>query len=249
MSEKNPEDMTPIEAKSALGGGCRAMEPGWIVASFHDPSRRRGLWFREKRLNHHDLGCNASEPLSDYLGCCESYGRIVGIEICAGREGDDVYANLTDGMVLDSKTLTMIEDALGRASASVCEAGIVDEDGKIIAWKEEESDDGASAEDTLDYLNTLTKDRQTKIVDLLLSSKPAVLSISFTERGGLFILGCEGESFDTKNTVGGFAAHFPAGIALRLTLLLMLAPERQAEILAKLQNLQNIQDETTQTNE
>lgn len=52
----------------------RAFESGWRCASLHDPSRRRGIWFRT--------------PQPGVL------------ELCAGREGDDYSALLEAGCAL-----------------------------------------------------------------------------------------------------------------------------------------------------
>jgi hypothetical protein len=48
----------------------RAFEEGYLCAAMHCPSGRRGLWFRQ----------NPDGTL----------------EICAGREGDDAYARITN---------------------------------------------------------------------------------------------------------------------------------------------------------
>lgn len=63
----------------------RASEPGWELAAMNDPTGRRGIWVRETR-----------DPLVP--------GRVLALEICAGREGDDVYLGLRPGEVIDPQT-------------------------------------------------------------------------------------------------------------------------------------------------
>lgn len=73
----------------------RACEPGWICISMHDPAGRRGLWFRRT-----------------------SDG---GVELCAGREGDDAWAKVEpDGTVrgMRSPGLDAIVDCLEYAAAA-----------------------------------------------------------------------------------------------------------------------------------
>ena len=60
----------------------RRSEPGWTLVATHDPTLRRGLWMRG----------DAQE----------------GIEICAGREGDDEYVSLKPGETLTSEILSRI---------------------------------------------------------------------------------------------------------------------------------------------
>lgn len=52
----------------------RSRQSGWVLAVRDDPSGRRGFWYRE--------------TVED--------GRHV-LELCAGREGDDVYVRLVEG--------------------------------------------------------------------------------------------------------------------------------------------------------
>lgn len=57
----------------------------WVCCSMHDPSGRRGVWF-----------------------------RVVagGVEVCAGREGDDWYCKLTVGEVFSERNLRALLDCL-----------------------------------------------------------------------------------------------------------------------------------------
>lgn len=59
--------------------------PEWSCCSMHDPTERRGIWWR---------------VIGDTL------------EIRAGREGDDVAVRLTVGNVLSQKQLRAIDDCL-----------------------------------------------------------------------------------------------------------------------------------------
>lgn len=65
----------------------RANEDGWILCSMNDPSGRRGLWFR----------------VSEDSTC---------VEICAGREGDDLYLTLSAGEAITLSDLAKLIDAL-----------------------------------------------------------------------------------------------------------------------------------------
>jgi len=67
----------------------RLDEPGWRCAAMHDPSGRRGLWYREVRMG----------PEPQHLGLRHP-GPRVGVEVCAGREGEDDYVRLVAGAVL-----------------------------------------------------------------------------------------------------------------------------------------------------
>lgn len=64
----------------------RAHEPGWTLVASHDPTGRRGLWMR---------GDSAE-----------------GIDLCAGRDGDDVYVALRPGDVVTGETLSNLYCAL-----------------------------------------------------------------------------------------------------------------------------------------
>lgn len=61
---------------------CRCAEPGWTLVASHDDTGRRGLWMRG----------DAQE----------------GIELCAGREGDDEYVSLKPGETLTGEMLSRI---------------------------------------------------------------------------------------------------------------------------------------------
>jgi hypothetical protein len=91
--------------------------------------------------------------------------------------------------------------------------------------------------DTLQYIHSIENDRRDGLARLLFSDEPATVNVTFTKKGGLIMIACEGEEFDVSRTVGGFVAHSPAGAAMRLALLLSVAPDRQNEILAKLQSV------------
>lgn len=68
----------------------RILQPGWIQVAGHDPSGRRGLWYR---------------------GSPEQ-----GVELCAGREGDDCYVCLPPGQVLTAEVLYNLWDCLATAA-------------------------------------------------------------------------------------------------------------------------------------
>lgn len=55
----------------------RAYQPGWLLAAMPDKAGRRGIWFR---------------PTLD------GAGRLVRLEVCGGREGDDHYAMFAVGL-------------------------------------------------------------------------------------------------------------------------------------------------------
>jgi hypothetical protein len=75
------------------------------------------------------------------------------------------------------------------------------------------------------------------LVDLLLSNEPVSMEITFTEKGGLLLTAFRGEACDPANIVGGFAGHKPLGQVLRLSLAMMVAPDRAPEVTARLQSL------------
>lgn len=74
----------------------RCLEPGWYLAVRDDPSRRRGIWIKETRGEG---------------------GRIVQVELCAGREGDDAYVQIVDGQAPTARDLHDLVDCIecGRA--------------------------------------------------------------------------------------------------------------------------------------
>ena len=61
---------------------CRCEEPGWTLVASHDQTGRRGLWMRGDALD--------------------------GIELCAGREGDDEYVCHKPGETLTGEVLSRI---------------------------------------------------------------------------------------------------------------------------------------------
>lgn len=63
----------------------------WRCCSMHDPSGRRGIWFKTDGV---DL-------VADDIGCGMLQTETVNqIEICAGREGDDAEVTLRAGQTL-----------------------------------------------------------------------------------------------------------------------------------------------------
>lgn len=82
------------------------MEPGWWLQVRDDPSQRRGIWTRETPR---------------FSTVVQSFGPIERLEICAGREGDDVYVDLRVGDVITEHLLHQIYAALscGR-SPEIC---------------------------------------------------------------------------------------------------------------------------------
>lgn len=69
----------------------RASEPGWECISMHDPSGRRGIWFRVSNQNST-------------------------IEICAGREGDDWYSKIEVGKTISIFDICSMVDCLSVGS-------------------------------------------------------------------------------------------------------------------------------------
>lgn len=65
----------------------RAFEKGWTCCSLHDPSMRRGLWYR-----------TSDDDTS--------------LELCAGREGDDEYIQLKVGQTLTKENLKALGSIL-----------------------------------------------------------------------------------------------------------------------------------------
>lgn len=99
-------------------------ETNWTLAAMHDPAGRRGIWYRETRRE----------------------GRLVAIEVCGGREGDDYYARFDAGVVgvgplamLDGVLGTShwmlgdVEDLAGRAVADAIRAAVAAERGRWLA--------------------------------------------------------------------------------------------------------------------
>jgi len=84
-----PGDMPPVERK--------VMRGTLTCVSLHDPSRRRGLWFR----------VDGSRQLRDRV-----------ISLFAGREGDDSCATLREGHILHRVDVDMLLDLLGTARYS-----------------------------------------------------------------------------------------------------------------------------------
>lgn len=74
---------------------CRSDDPKWRCISMHDDAERRGIWFHS--VEHRDSGDSRTTSF---------------LEICAGREGDDGYARLEEGQVIDRKLLSEIENCL-----------------------------------------------------------------------------------------------------------------------------------------
>jgi hypothetical protein len=77
-------------------------------------------------------------------------------------------------------------------------------------------------------------------IDMLLDDGPGSVEVTFTERGGVIATGFRGGGADPKNIVGGYVGHVPLGKAWRLSIALMVAPERSVEILKKLAELQSM---------
>lgn len=69
----------------------RASEPGWKCISMHDPSGRRGVWFRVNSQNST-------------------------IEICAGREGDDWYSKIEVGNIISINDIKNLAECLSVGS-------------------------------------------------------------------------------------------------------------------------------------
>jgi hypothetical protein len=70
----------------------RCEQPGWIQIANHDPSGRRGLWYRV-----------SASPGDDPKAC---------IEVCSGREGDDSYVKLSPGQTLTDRDIYDLFDVL-----------------------------------------------------------------------------------------------------------------------------------------
>lgn len=141
MTTKTPEDLSAMEVKTARHGTpcCRAEEPGWTLAAMHDPSHRRGLWYREHPWNAYEARI-ASTSLPLYK-----------VELCSGREGDDRYVSLEVGQIITAETLQDLRDVLESAAWMAREDGVADEDGRVVAWKKnasmnEEAADGQDEE-------------------------------------------------------------------------------------------------------
>lgn len=78
---------------------ARVKGDGWRLVAMHDPDCRRGLWMR---------------PRTDG-----------GVELCAGREGDDVFAALVPGAVVDEALVQRVTEALARTAVYVDEAALM----------------------------------------------------------------------------------------------------------------------------
>ena len=65
---------------------CRGLKPEWRLAAMNDPNGRRGIWFK-------------GTPTG-------------GVEICAGREGDDYHVQLKPGEVLSPVQLYQLLECL-----------------------------------------------------------------------------------------------------------------------------------------
>lgn len=82
----------------------RCNEDGWICVAMHDPSGRRGLWYRL---------------------------TAEGIEICAGREGDDDFVKIP----FDNPAFEGVSDCMQSAGYAGYQAYPYDIPGKFAATK------------------------------------------------------------------------------------------------------------------
>ena len=78
----------------------RCMEPGWLSIALHDPASRRGVWARLTRRD------------GSYGDGFEAHHDVAVIELCAGREGDDAYARLELGQLLNERNLASLWDVM-----------------------------------------------------------------------------------------------------------------------------------------
>lgn len=83
----------------------RLDEPGWRCAAMHDPSGRRGLWYRDVRMGPEPTHLELLHP-----------GPRVGVEVCAGREGDDAFVALAVGQTLAAADVAALAECLARAA-------------------------------------------------------------------------------------------------------------------------------------
>lgn len=82
----------------SAGHAGRAGRPGWLLLAMHDPTGRRGLWYRVTK------------------DVTKDGDNVEAIEMCAGREGDDAYFKLRSQQTVDR---TLIEEI-----ASVLDYGL-----------------------------------------------------------------------------------------------------------------------------
>lgn len=67
---------------------CRRNEVGYVTVAMHDLTGRRGIYCR---------------PILDDVG------RIIGLDVCGGREGDDYLATLRAGDTLSKETIRQLD--------------------------------------------------------------------------------------------------------------------------------------------
>jgi hypothetical protein len=72
----------------------------YVLAAMNDPSGRRGIWYR-----------------------CRTDGNRRTLELRGGREGDDVYVKIVEGLPIERDDLQRIADVLSRAAQQAQDDG------------------------------------------------------------------------------------------------------------------------------
>ena len=91
----------------------RASKPGWNLVAMHDPAGRRGIWMRH----------NEDKQT---------------VEICAGREGDDMYIKLTSHTFVSPADIQMLQQIM---LAGIWSIDLAHDDGQIVSetWSKKDT--------------------------------------------------------------------------------------------------------------
>ncbi len=92
---------------------ARMTAQGWSLCAMNDDKGRRGVWMRASFM-HDEHGNDLS-----------ARGEIHRLEVCAGREGDDVRVTLYRGQVLTGQQLSDLFNALDVGRWMVEDGGLI----------------------------------------------------------------------------------------------------------------------------